>query len=149
MTIQSEPGPGFSALEAAAISQLLDQAGTEQAELQKHLQASEVVSRYNSGAGSVTLIRSSNSRAASSAALEPIAWFTVKGLETVVGCRFWPDDQGLLSTMEFFTGGENTALVDWTRVTFEDAPTGNPRPPVPTTAPVATEPRWIHYRSEV
>ena len=147
--IQSEPGPGFSALEAAAISQLLEQARTQQAELQKHLQTSEVVSRYNSGTGSVTLIRSSNPRSVSSAALEPIAWFAVTGLETIVGCRFWPDEQGLLSTMEFFTGGENTAFVDWTRVAFDDAPTGAPRPPVPTTAPVATEPRWIHYRSDV
>src|SRR5690606_35853076 len=113
LKVQSDPGTGFSALEVAAIRQVLEQARNEQAELQKHLTASEVVSRYNSGAGSVTLIRSSNPRSVSSAVLEPTAWFAMKGLETVVGCRFWADDQGMLSTIEFFTGGENTALVDW------------------------------------
>lgn len=146
---QTHQGPGFSTLEIAAISDLFARAGPDDRDLRRHFNTSEVVARYNSGAGSVTTFRSDSPRATSGLAQEAPSWFRVEGLASVVGCCFWADSDGLLTTIEFFTGGEDTSALDWTAVTFDYADDEMARPSVPQTSPVATEPRWIRYRPEI
>lgn len=148
MAVQSEPGPGFSALEVAAIQDLLAQAGPEAQALGRHFAGAEVVERYNSGTGNVTTIRSATPHPVLSDAVAGLAWFHVDGVSGIVGARFWVDQKGLVTLLEFFTGGEGTARLDWTRARFEPASGGAPRPTPPSMPPIVSEPRWIRYRPE-
>lgn len=149
LNAQSQQGPGFSTLEIAAISDLFARAGPDEGNLRHHFSTSEVVARYNSGAGSVTTFRSDSPRATPDLAQETPSWFRVEGVVSVVGCRFWADSDGLLTTIEFFTGGEDTSALDWTAVTFDYAAEDEMgRPAIPEIQPVASEPRWIRYRPE-
>ena len=149
LNAQSQQGPGFSTLELAAISDLFARAGPDERNLRQHFNTSEVVARYNSGAGSVTTFRSDSPRATPDLAQEAPSWFRVEGLTSVVGCRFWADSDGLLTIIEFFTGGDDTSALDWTAVTFDHADDEMARPSVPQAPPVASEPRWIRYRPEI
>ncbi|MNS98888.1 hypothetical protein D3C72_1332690 [compost metagenome] len=149
LNTQSHQGPGFSTLETAAISHLFAKAGSNERGLRQHFSASEVIARYNSGVGSVTTFRSDRPCPVSAPVLDVTSWFQVEGLASVVGCRFWADDDGLLTTLEFFTGGEDTSWLEWATVSFDYAAEDAPRPNAPQTRPVASEPRWVHYRPEI
>lgn len=148
LPVLSDQGPGFSPLEAAAISNLLAQPGTEAAAFRAYLAGSQVIARYHSGLGAVTTLSSDRPRPVAKDFLDPVFFFKVDGLQTVVGCQFWNGADDATLVMEFFTGGENTSKLDWTRVSFSDAPPDAPRPAVPMTPPTATEPQWVRFRLE-
>lgn len=144
---QSYQGPGFSPLEVAAISEVASDLSRSSG-LANQFKSAEVIARYNSGAGGLTTFRSLASETVAASILDHISWFWVEELQAVVGCRFWADSSGSVTMLEAFTGGENTAHLDWTRVTFRSAPEGAARPRVPSLAPVISEPRWIYYRPD-
>ena len=146
--LQSQQGPGFSTLELAAIEQFLDRAGPQEAAARRHFEQAEVVSRYNSGAGGVTAIRSSQPWPWTKPATDNVSWFHIDQLNAVVGCQFWPGPAERLSILEIFAGDTNTAQLDWMTVTFRGADDGLPHPPAPTFAPIISEPRWVTWRPE-
>lgn len=145
---QSEQGPGFSALEAEAINELLLQMGTEGQGLRRHLAASEVVARYNSGAGCVTTFRSPAPHEAIGDLGKYVTWFELADLHCAVGARLWSDDDGLVTTLEFFTGGEDTRRLNWIEVAFRSAGPERERPSIPQMRPIQVEPRWVRYRPD-
>lgn len=149
LKFQSHQGPGFSTLEAAAIGELLTQMGPAGSALRRHFAACEVVARYNSGTGGVTTFQSRSPQPAPDHVVGSVFWFAVQGISSIVGCKFWADDEGLLTTLEFFTGGEDTSYLDWSALTFDVAPEGATRPAVPMMRPVISEPRWVYYRPEI
>ncbi len=144
---QPDQGPGFSALELAAINEIANRAGPDGPALHTHLAGSEVAARYNSGAGCVTSVAGVGETPAPLAALHARAWLQVDGLGPV-GCQLWADPDGRIDLLEIFTGGVDTAHTDWATATFEMIEDPEPQHPVPTTRPIVTEPRWIRYRPE-
>lgn len=147
LKFQDVQGPGFSTLEVAAINDLLISAGPDTEALRRHFNSAEVVARYNSGVGGVTTFRSQYPRSAVNNVTDHVSWFLVDDLGAVVGAQFWADQTGVIVMLEVFTGGLDTRAFDWTRVTFTAAPDELPRPAIPSTAPVITEPHWVHWRS--
>jgi|GEM_PF-2639161 len=148
LPVLSPQGPGFSPLETAAISNLLAQSGTEAAAFRAYLAGSEVIARYHSGHGAVTTLSSDRPRPFAKDFLDPVFFFKVDELRSVVGCQFWSGDDDATLVVEFFTGGENTSKLDWTRVSFSEAPPDAQRPAVPMTPPIVFEPQWVHFRLE-
>jgi hypothetical protein len=148
LPVLSQQGPGFSTLEAAAISHLLAQSETETVAFRAYLARSEVIARYHSGLGAVTMFSSDRPRPPTTGFLDAVFFFQVEGLQSVVGCQFWNGEDDISMIVEFFAGGENTSKLDWTRVSFSDAPPDAPRPAVPMTPPTALEPRWVRFRPE-
>ena len=148
LKVQSNQGPGFSAFEVEAIAKLLAQMGPDARVLSKHFAGAEVFARYNSGTGSVTSFRSATPQGVTVDVAECVSWFVVDGVDGVVGGRVWADQDGVIATLEFFTGGRDTSHLDWTDVAFEPAEIGSARPSIPSTPPIGLEPRWIQYRPE-
>lgn len=148
LRIQSPQGPGFSSLEVEAIRNLLGQVGAEAEALNRHFAGAEVFARYNSGAGSVTSFRSATPSKVSADIAPCVAWFAVDGVDGPVGSRLWADQDGVITSLEFFTGGRDTSHLDWTSVSFGPPPAGCERPPVPSTPPIGLEPKWIRYRPD-
>lgn len=147
LKFQDVQGPGFSTLEVAAINDLLISAGSDTEALRRHFNSAEVVARYNSGVGGVTTFRRQYPRSAVNNVADHVSWFLVDDLGAVVGAQFWADQTGVIVMLEVFTGGLDTRAFDWTRVTFTAAPDELPRPAIPSTVPVITEPHWVHWRS--
>lgn len=147
LIFQDDQGPGFSTLEVAAINELLANSGSEAMALRRHFEGAEVVARYNSGLGGVTTIRSQYPRSVMDDVTNHVSWFSVSDLG-VVGSRFWTDQTGVVVMLEVFTGGRDTAHVDWTKVSFVAASEDLPRPRIPSIAPVITEPHWVRWRPE-
>lgn len=148
LKVQSPQGPGFSALEVEAINAFLAQIGPEMQDLRSHFAGSEVVSRYNSGAGGVTRFHSATPRRFVGDLERSVSWFEVEGIRSVVGARFWADDDGMVTLLEFFVGGENTARVVWTEAPFRPAGPERERPSIPQIRPIESEPRWVRYRPD-
>ena len=148
LRLQSAQGPGFSALETAAITRLVEQAGDQGPALLAHLKYAEVVARYNSGAGSVTSLKHPNAPLGKDLTSDAVAWFSVQGIDGLVGARLWTDDTGSVACLEFFTGGENTTRLEWATLAFDEAWPTATRPAVPTVRPMVTEPRSVRYRPE-
>lgn len=148
LTFQDDQGPGFSTLEVAAIHELLVNAGPEAMTLRRHFEGAEVVARYNSGRGGVTTFRSQYPRSVTEDVTDHISWFSVSDLG-VVGSKFWADQTGVVLMLEMFTGGRDTAHVDWTKVSFVAASEEQPRPRIPSMAPVISEPHWVRWRPEI
>lgn len=146
--LQSQQGPGFSTLELAAIEQLIDRAGAKTDNARRYFEFAEVFSRYNSGSGGVTAIASVHPWPWVEALAEDVSWFHIDELNAVVGCKFWPGSAEGLSTLEIFAGAARTAQLDWTTVSFQAPKDALPYPPVPTFAPIITEPRWVTWRPE-
>jgi len=148
LKVQSHQGPGFSALEVEAIAEFLAHIGPDAQALSRHFAGAEVLARYNSGTGSVTSFRSTMPHGATADLAGCVSWFVVDGVDGVVGGRFWKDQDGVITTLEFFTGGRDTSHLDWTAVSFEPAIVGRARPLIPSTPPIGLEPRWVRYRPE-
>jgi Ca2+/Na+ antiporter len=137
LALQPIQGPGFTPLELAALEEFLRQAPQSAHPLHAFLTSAEVTSRFNTGNGCITTIRSGTPHPLVGADAV-IAWFVVAGVTVPVGCRFWTDDAQVVDLMEFFTGGQDTHGLDWAAVSFESAETGFTAPPV--VRPIATAP---------
>lgn len=146
-SLQPEPRAGFTTLEVAAINDLIDHSGAEGAALRSHFGVSEVVLRYNSGTGCITTVRSEQPRPVSDAVLKHVSWYRLNGLPGKVGCKFWASD-GVIDLMEIFCGGEDTRLIDWTRVTFTPEADGSGAPGIPESRPIVTEPHLVRFRMD-
>lgn len=145
--VQPEPREGFTTLEVAAINDLIEHSGPEGGALRSHFRLSEAVLRYNSGTGCVTTVRSDRPQPVSDAVLKHVSWYRLNGLPGKVGCKFWASD-GVIDLMEIFCGGEDTRLIDWTRVTFIPDVDGPGAPRIPESRPIVTEPHLVRFRMD-
>ncbi len=120
--IQSIQGPGFTALEVAALEALVPQRRDRSA----MLAAAEVVLRWNTGAGCLTAMEAGpdQKRLALGDTPQGVAWFKVVGIDTPVGCRLWPATPTEPALLDFFCGGERTVDIDWATVPFVEAAAG-------------------------
>lgn len=148
LKVQSPQGPGFSALEVEAVNEFLAQMGADAQDLRRHFAGSEVVARYNSGAGGVTRFHSATPHRFIGDLERSVSWFELEGIRSVVGARFWTDDNGMVTMLEFFVGGEDTSRVAWTETPFRTAGPERERPSIPQTPPIESEPRWVRYRPD-
>jgi len=137
LALQPIQGPGFTPLELAALEEFRRQSPQSTDALHAFLTSAEVTSRFNTGNGCITTIRSGRPHPLVGADAV-IAWFVIAGVAVPVGCRFWTDDAQVVDLMEFFTGGQNTHDLDWAAVPFENGEPGPTTPPV--IRPIATRP---------
>lgn len=135
---QPTQGPGFTTLELAVFDELEKTLIEEAPALRRFLAQAEVVSRFNSGTGCITRIRSSHAQAVARAS-EVIFFFQLKTLAGPTGCRVWTDEAEVIDLMEFFTGTVDTRKFDWDTTDFEPIdPPEHLKPP--TIRPISTIP---------
>lgn len=131
-------GPGFTTLELAVFGELEKALTEETPAIRRFLSQAEVISRFNSGNGCITRIRSNQLQPVPKAS-DIILFFRLVRLAGPTGCRVWTDDADVIDIVEFFTGSVDTRSFDWATADFELIdPPEHLRPP--TIRPISTVP---------
>jgi len=121
VAIQPIQGPGFTAFELAAFSELLSCFPGAAADMRVQWMLTEVLSRTNTGFGCLSQlwVNSSASAAITSTDISSASsLWRVSGLANPVTCTFWVAD-GCLDLIEFAVDEESSAETDWAHASFD------------------------------
>lgn len=148
LNVQPRQADGFSALEVAAIHEILVDARNDEAGAwHLYLQYAEVVERYNSGSGCIVSIRSHHLAPMTDVIRGRQVWFAVSQTKVVTGAHIWPEDENGILMLEFFTGGQDTRHWLWTDEIFSPVTDNIEYPFVPLQKPIINAPYLKAFRS--